>query len=745
MHITKHMANNSIYNELQSKHMIEAFAMLTTKVNSLNDWQLQEELEQAESTYNNMLSFIAKGVKDPDRHRILYGVIRAAYSINDRANIEIRLKKHPADRYCKKIAEFMSEPLDNAGIQKALDNIGEETDNVKHSTDKSFNESSLSTDFFPQDKLIGQIFDRIWTSQLWDQSDYSMYLSIISDDKIPSLVRSIIISAVTLAAFEIFDQNKIMLLFDAYLDKDTQISQRALVGLLLLIVRYDSRILFYPQIETRFDLYAENQQFVHDCFRILKQLQYSNFTDIVAMKMATDIIPAIMNSPKYTPIKHIRLDKQTDENEENPEWTANTEKDNKAEKKIQQISELQQDGADVYWSTFRNLKRLPFFNSMHHWFVPFANNMQAVQNILKNLRPQTISIIQRLFSIPTFCDSDKYSFLNMVEAMDSNTQDFTVDQIQSQLGDIDPEASQDIGKNKITAENTSRFYIQDLYRFFKIYPLQSQFFDPFRKGLPPFVPNKYHLLSRLIPGNYDEVLAMADFMMKWEHYTNAIEMYNLLDPKAREEDAYIWQRIAFCYQKIGNLDMAVKEYETAYKLQPNSDWTLKHLAQTEFDSHKFKEAAGHIDMILERDDKNLKWLLLRAKCYMKQGDYEGSIPVLYKAVYIDETSNDAQKLLIYSLIETGNSQKGEKVAKEMVEHNPTTESLITLGHMLLYNQKEKEAFDTYLKCYQRMHNKETFKKIFWNEADNFIHDTQDDTCFQLMFDAITTWKAKTDD
>ncbi len=739
------MANNSIYNELQSKHMIEAFAMLTTKVNSLNNWQLQEELEQAESTYNDMLSFIAKGVKDPDRHRILYGIIRTAYSINDRANAEIRLKKHPTDKYCQTYTHYKSEPFDIANLRSSLEVFSQGTDMLKKGVNNS-GQGLLPFVLSHQDKMLGQAFDWVWTSSVWDASDYSMYLDIISDEKIQTTARSLIISAVTLAAFEIFDQSKIMLLFDAYLDKDTMVSQRALVGLLLLIVRYDSRILFYPQIETRFKLYAENKQFVRDCFRVLTQLQYSNFTDTVTMKMTNDIMPAIMNSPKYKPNKHHNPDKRTNDNEANPEWTANTDKDNKAEKKMQQMSELQQEGADIYWTTFRYLKRFDFFDSIHHWLIPFTYDMPMVRNAKNELSPEIIDTIKRMFSLPAFCDSDKYSFILMFVAMDSGTQTYTVNNIQSQIGDITTEElSQEGLANKITAENASKSYIQDLYRFFKIYPFQSQFFDPFRKGLQPFVPYLYNLLRNLIPGNYDEVLSMADFMMRWEYYLNAIDLYKELAPKEREEDAYIWQRIAFCYQKMGLWELAIKNYETAYKLQPNSDWTLRHLAQTEFDCSMFPEAAGHIDMILKNDDKNPKWLLLRAKCHIRQGDYEESIPVLYKATYIDEKSDEAQKLLIHSLVETGSGQKAEKISREMAEKNPTAENLITLGHMLLYNGKDKEAFDTYSKCYQQTHDKEKFRQTFWSESTGFVHNAEDGTSFQLMFDAVTTWKEKADD
>ena len=45
-------------------------------------------------------------------------------------------------------------------------------------------------------------------------------------------------------------------------------------------------------------------------------------------------------------------------------------------------------------------------------------------------------------------------------------------------------------------------------------------------------------------------------------------------------------------------------YRTAYQLNPNSKWTVQHLAQTAFDAKNFELAQQYIDIILEDDEDN---------------------------------------------------------------------------------------------------------------------------------------------
>lgn len=56
--------------------------------------------------------------------------------------------------------------------------------------------------------------------------------------------------------------------------------------------------------------------------------------------------------------------------EMNPEWE-NIFADSSLGKKMEEFSELQQEGADVMHSTFVHLKSFPFFRELSNWLLPY--------------------------------------------------------------------------------------------------------------------------------------------------------------------------------------------------------------------------------------------------------------------------------------------------------------------------------------------------------------------------------------
>lgn len=731
---------SNIYNELHEGNLVEAFVMLETKTDGLNSRELRQELEQAQSTYAGMLGYLVKGVEDPEWERIRQNIIQQAYSINDKANLAIRLKKSPFDKFCQAYTENRTEPLNIIETQVALETLDETLRqlHINAKKRKNIQHRELEETIKQHDILMEKFFNSIWTSDIWTKSDYTNHSDLLNSELIYDTDKAVIISAVTLATYELFDQQKIMFLFDAYIYKDVEVSQRALVGLILLFIRYNNRLNYYPQITNRFNLYSENKQFVQSCFRIFMQLQYSKLTDTVSAKMNNDIMPAILQSSKYSHINIGDLDAELTKNGENPEWHQTTKRDSKAEKKMRQMADMQMEGADVYWTSFCHLKSFPFFLNFYHWLCPFSFDYNEVYQLKYKLRPEILSILYKLFDASPFCSSDKFSFMFMIEGVQNTGQDIIMDQIQSQL----EEGPEDLFESEIlkqkNAKDISRYYIYDLYRLFKAYPYHAQFFDPFNKQLNNFSPLNVSLLKILIDNNHDEVLTLAEFMMRKEVYNDALELFYTYNPVEREEDADIWQEMGFCLQKTGKGRKALDMYLNAYKLQPESKWTLQHIAQTAFEINDYKTAIQYIDIILKDDENNIKWIIKKAECMFGLELYEESLPILYKAVYLDEKSERTQEMPAWAHIMTGNIDKAEKIYQELQKNNPSVKNTINLAHILFHKGQLEDAYKLYHKAYISAENDEQFIKTFWAWRSYMDKIGIDAKKLQVMFDAVRT-------
>lgn len=744
------MANNeTIYGKLEQDNLLEALQALQTKVNSLNNWQLQSDLEQILSTYNNMLSFFSKGIEDTEYGNMRQELKRKAYIINDLANRDIRLKKHPSELFCRTYTEFKANPLDMKTLLVALETTGKQITKLHESPNKreSIQQRQMSDLLAQHELLMERLFNGIWVSDQWTQKEYSECLDILNNPSILPQVKAMTVSAVTLASFEMLDTTKIMFLFDAYLEDLPEITQRSLSGLLLLIIRYNRREYFIQQITPRFRIYTENRLFVEDCFRILMQLQYSKCTDSVSLKITQDILPSIMMS-QDNGARAKNFEDELTKKGENPEWHHKPNITDQVEKKMRQMAKMQMDGADVYWNTFCHLKNFQFFKKIHHWFVPFTNDYTECYETNNSLRKEILFVNDVLFTLSSFCNSDKFSFVLMLGTMTQQAQDMIANQIQSQLdGEGVMEMYKEKKNKKEEIQNVSKSYIYDLYRFFKINPNHTQFFDPFNKLLGDFNPLDFAVLDELVTSeNYNEVLAIAEFMMRKERYSSAISLFNKLEPKEREEDSDIWQKIGFCQQKNKNDKEAIRCYKIADKLKSDSKWTLTHLAQTYISASLYREAIDIIDRILEIDPENMKWIRHKIDCLFAMNAFEESVPILYKAAYLDENSSQIMSMLGRALYIKGDTEKSEHILTDLAEKEPTTENLTHLAFIHYLKGNSIKAYKLFSQAYNAETKEEVFATIYWDGLHyfNIKNSTSVNEQLHIMFDAVRTLSQNND-
>ena len=73
---------------------------------------------------------------------------------------------------------------------------------------------------------------------------------------------------------------------------------------------------------------------------------------------------------------------------------------------MQEFSELQMEGADVFMSTFSNMKDYRFFRSIHTWFLPYSESC-CKEEFHKN--PEMLTLFSSIGKSQMLCNSDKYS------------------------------------------------------------------------------------------------------------------------------------------------------------------------------------------------------------------------------------------------------------------------------------------------------------------------------------------------
>lgn len=675
----------------RSSNLADILKSLEKIVESSNSYELNNELANMRNTYVTLLRYMVQGVDDPNATKLYSQLVEQSYVLGERAQRLNRIQTKTNEKYCITL-KYLRTGITLDRILLSLQTHCSALRNLQENPNdrESIQTRVLEEHHNEREQTLTSMFDYVWTSDVWHKSDYETATELINSDSIFIEDKCIFISAVTLSLLETFDQRKLMLLFDAYLQTDVRLNQRAIVGIILVLRHYDTQIKKYSQISARLSLYLEDPKFINDTFRILMQLQYASLTDTINSKMRNDIIPAIMQSTQFrrTQFGIEEIDNYMTQNGENPEWH-HREEDDKANSKIQEIAELQMDGADVYMSSFAHLKGNSFFHTLSHWFTPFYKDHPLLTaNISKNQETEKsadgtsyTNIFDKVVSLSPFCDSDKYSFYFMTEQIGSMGRDMLSNSLASQIKDEDIE---EVLKSKqITApkaKHISRNYICDLYRFFTLYPYHTQFDNPFDKNKEKFTPLNIQMLNLLLQ-HKEKTHELAEFLMRKEFYTDALNLFMEQNPQNQESDVILWQQIGFCQQKTGLTEEALNSYTTAFQLNSNSNWTLKHLAQTAYQLKQYSNAEIYYDMLLETDSDNLRYIIRKIDCLEQQKKYEEELPLLYKAVYLKDEESLNDRLAWVQLL-AGNTEKSIELFNKILtkESADTVQRYTTLTH-----------------------------------------------------------------
>jgi flavodoxin len=199
--------------------------------------------------------------------------------------------------------------------------------------------------------------------------------------------KSLLVSALTLNLWRMFDEPKLMMLFDCCQSSNQQVKQRAMVGLCMVMEKYKPVLPYFPSVRNRLVLLSDDNRIVDNFQQIIIQLISTAETEKISKKLRDEIMPEVM---KISPILKDKMDADSlmnsDEWEgEHPEWQEIIEKSGISDK-IQELNEMQLEGADVYMSTFSMLKNFSFFTELSNWFMPFDIKNNAVAEI-KNQIP----------------------------------------------------------------------------------------------------------------------------------------------------------------------------------------------------------------------------------------------------------------------------------------------------------------------------------------------------------------------
>ena len=528
-----------------------------------------------------------------------------------------------------------------------------------------------------------------------------------------------------------FDQHKLMLLLDCCAVTDQNIKQRAMTGLCFVLSKYNKFLAFFPALRNRLVLLADDNTNIENFKNIIIQIISTVETDKISKKLREEILPEVM---KISPLIKDKMDaenllKSDDWEEGNPEWQEIIENSGVSDK-LQELSELQLEGADVYMSTFSMLKGFPFFNELTNWLLPFDVRTTAVSELFANKDKSVLSLFVGNYNM---CNSDKYSFCLSILQMPERQRN-----MMQQSFNLESEQMEEMAKDEallkpdLVAKNISKQYIQDLFRLFKLHPQHEDFSDMFASAL---LIHKSYLFG-ILAANGDIKTEVAEYYFSKSHYKQALDLYEELLKEA-EPTAALYQKAAYCYQQSSQLQLALEAYLKADIIQPDDVWTIRKIALCYRLLGQFAKALEfykHADFL---KPDNTSTIMNISQCLVELGKYKEALNYYHKLEDDQNSELKVERAIVWCAFVSGDMAQADYYSQKIVESAPETQDLLNAGHIAWCQGKKTIAIDYYIRCIQSLHSHtETFTNLMNKDKIQLINNGIQADDYQLMIDEV---------
>ncbi|MDR2810738.1 MAG: tetratricopeptide repeat protein [Tannerellaceae bacterium] len=694
---------NRIIHSLDNKELKNAFDSLQSLISGEREYVFQDKLNEMQNIYKKLLHYRMNGVKDPMQDNIYRNIQTSAYELADR--LKHSLLTATSTLYFYNLRRCM--------------HVGEEIPTDKLCA-KLFDYYTTGRSQMYEETLVF-LFHKIWVSDLFTANDSAAVRKIWTNQNLPFTTGCQAVSALILALQACFDNEKLLLLFDAvHLSTCEEVRIRALIGILLTLYVYRKRTSLYPKITDRLETLAEEPGFCQTLRSITLRFILSRETEKITRRLQDEIIPEMMKlSPKIN--EKINPNDTNNEltDEKNPEWK-DVFVDSALEKKIEEFNALQQEGADVMHFTFLHLKEFPFFREISNWFLPFTSEYSLFNTHFYHEGHEK-NILDSISSASFLCNSDKYSIYFSMMQLPQEAQRMIAEQFNHQVDEI-----------KEVRETIAGQYIQDLYRFFKLFPDKQDFDDIF------IWPLDFHNLPILQPyiSDQESLMTIAEYYLRKNYFDDALTIYSAL-AKTENENDMLFQKIGYCLQMQGDVQGALDVYLHANLLNRKSKWLIRRIAGC-YRSLKQPDQA----LVYYRHYEELfpdKVSIYIGHCYLELKDYNEALKYYFKADYLDTKTHKAWRPIAWCSFLTGRYDQARNYYQKIIhEAIPNTLDYLNAGHTEWALQNNREAIEFYLQAIRKESgNISLFRKRFLPDIPCLLAAGISEEEISLMLDQLT--------
>lgn len=690
------------------KNQLKAALEGIKKLSSIQQsWAVSERITELTTNYQFMLHYLIEGKKDPEQKHVYNKLIRDIYTLADDAAEQLLLKESSSIFFDKMRLMGVRSPLSIEEYKSMITKQADTLSFIDLLEDGNEKESRIRQATITHESTQLELFYTVFASPRANDDFIISCRNFMEDQSIPEQDKALLVSALMMNILQRFDARKIELLLDLCNHPESELAIRAVTGIIPIFQIYNSRLELYSGCSNRLKLLSDDKTFVRRFIAAIIGFIQAHETEKITKKLTEEIIPEMM---KLSPMigKKIKLDEwigETGFDEKNPEWQKILDETGLTDK-LQEFTELQLEGADVFHSTFSNLKSYPFFQQMSNWFLPFTPRHSSIQQLFSQPSERN-PLVESLLETSLICNSDKYSFCLSIMMMPENYRRMMTSQLGAENSELKNMQTEEEALKPFRKEETMiKMYIQDLYRFFKLFPRHNEFLDIFE------LPLNYHRLPAFQPivTQPKHLEKIALYYFEKNNFGEALSAYTLLS-EIEGDKSEIWQKIGYCKQMLADMRGALEAYLHADLIEGTNTWVLNRIA---YCYRVLKEPVTALTYYhrLEQfrpDDLNIQ--LNIGHCHMELKEYEKAINYYFKVEMLNSNNTRAWRSIAWCAFLSRKLDVAERYYSRILEVRPNAHDYLNAGHVALCLEKTKKAVELYKFSLEKAGSFETFESM----------------------------------
>lgn len=729
---------NHIYSLVSKRRLLESMSMLKQLLASSDKDYFKEELDRLEITYTNILRHSFGEVIDPERDKILHQFLRNLLELLDTFK-ESTLAEDPSNQlmWFKKQIERDS-IRDPQRLKHLLDNIRYDN-HLQDILDDIPLESNPGTASFSREAAIRLTFNHIWMTDKFNNEELKSLKEASDNTDLLWHEEALITSAISMSLFRFFHLSKIDLLIYFVRQGRKGVWERALTGLVLALYIYNSRVNLYPTIKARLMELSLEPNIIKSIEAIILQLTRSKDTEKVRKKWEHDILPEVMKMQPRIEEK-LKLDNilgESFDEDKNPDWEKFFEETPDLLDKLQQMTEMQLEGVDVFMGAFSQLKQFPFFQDHSNWFVPFYAQNSAVNNLLGQMPPPLAHFLEKLENTRFICNSDKYSFCFNLAFIPDEQKSMMANMMGEELKGYETiENDASIIDDFAQSKGVFIQYVQDLYRFFKLHPWRRHLTDPFDKDLEVYNTHMFDYLEF----SDNQMNRMASYYFEKGYYQDASCMFQML-LNTSEHPEELHEKIGYCHQKNMDYAHALDFYQKAEAYGSQSVWLRKQMALCYKNLGMWDKALDIYKSLelLNPDDLNIQ--AQAGQCLIHLEKHQEALNYYFKIEVLAPENEKIRRPLAWCSFLLGKLDTAADYLERLLQTSqPNAFDLMNFAHVQWCLGKPSQAASYYQQSMLHWQDSKDFFQSFREDRKHLIKGGISETDIDLMADFLRNKK-----